>query len=98
MSTSIRPLHDKVLVRRADKEQKTAGGIILTEAAAEKPQSGTVVAVGEGKRNDQGQRMKPDVKVGDKVLFGRYAGTEVKLNNEELLMMSEADIMAIVEG
>jgi len=94
---AIRPLHDKVLVKRTEKEEKTSGGIILAASATEKPQSGLVIAVGEGKRNDQGERLKPDVKKGDKVLFGRYAGTEIKVNGEELLIMSESDIVAVEE-
>jgi chaperonin GroES len=94
---AIRPLHDKVLVKRTEKEEKTQGGIILTSNAAEQPQSGTVIAVGKGKRNDKGEYMKLDVVPGNKVIFGRYAGTEIKVNNEEFLMMSEADIMAIEE-
>ena len=94
---AIRPLHDKVLVKRTEKEEKTKGGIILASSAAEKPQSGLVIAVGAGKRNEQGERLKPDVKTGDKVVFGRYAGTEVKIDGEELLIMSESDIMAIEE-
>ncbi|OUI79125.1 molecular chaperone GroES [Commensalibacter intestini] len=94
--TNFRPLHDRVVVRRLNGEEKTAGGIIIPETAKEKPQEGEVVAVGPGARNEQGQVVALDVKAGDKVLFGKWSGTEVKVNGEELLIMKESDIMGIV--
>ena len=93
----IRPLHDRVLVRRAEEETKTPGGIVLPGSATEKPLKGEVVAVGKGKILENGQVRPLDVKLGDKVYFGKYAGTEVKVDNEELLMMREEDIMGIIE-
>ena len=92
----FRPLHDRVAVRRIDEEQKTAGGIIIPDTAAEKPQTGEVIAVGPGARDDGGNVITPDVKSGDKVLFGKWSGTEVKIDGEELLIMKESDIMGIV--
>ena len=94
----FRPLHDRVVVRRITAEEKTAGGIIIPDTAREKPQEGEVVAVGAGARNDQGQVVTPDVKAGDRVLFGKWSGTEVKLDGEELLIMKESDLLGIVEG
>ncbi|CAI3922861.1 MULTISPECIES: co-chaperone GroES [Commensalibacter] len=94
--TNFRPLHDRVVVRRLNGEEKTAGGIIIPETAKEKPQEGEVVAVGPGARNEQGQIVALDVKAGDKVLFGKWSGTEVKINGEDLLIMKESDIMGIV--
>lgn len=96
--TSFRPLHDRVVVRRVEEEQKTAGGIIIPDSAKEKPQQGEVVAVGPGARNEQGQVMALDVKAGDFVLFGKWSGTEMKIDGEELLVMKESDIIGIVEG
>ncbi|APC92240.1 MULTISPECIES: co-chaperone GroES [Francisella] len=93
---NIRPLQDRVLVRRAEEETKTAGGIILTGSAQEKPSQGEVVAVGNGKKLDNGSTLPMDVKVGDKVLFGKYSGSEVKVGDETLLMMREEDIMGII--
>ncbi len=93
---NIRPLQDRVLVRRAEEETKSAGGIILTGSAQEKPSEGEVVAVGNGKKLDNGSTQPMDVKVGDKVLFGKYSGSEVKAGNETLLMMREEDIMGII--
>ncbi|AJI46572.1 co-chaperone GroES [Francisella philomiragia] len=93
---NIRPLQDRVLVRRAEEETKSAGGIILTGSAQEKPSQGEVVAVGNGKKLDNGSTQPMDVKVGDKVLFGKYSGSEVKVNDETLLMMREDDIMGII--
>ncbi len=93
---NIRPLQDRVLVRRAEEETKSAGGIILTGSAQEKPSQGEVVAVGNGKKLDNGSTQPIDVKVGDKVLFGKYSGSEVKVNDETLLMMREDDIMGII--
>ena len=93
----IRPLGDKVLVKRLEAEEKTAGGIVLPETAKEKPKRGTIQAVGGGKLLDSGERSKPQVKKGDEVIFTSYAGTEVKVNGEELLIMDESDILAVVE-
>ncbi|MEO0367610.1 MAG: co-chaperone GroES [Pseudomonadota bacterium] len=94
---AIRPLHDRVLVRRNEEEATSAGGIILTDSAKEKPAEGEVIAVGNGKLMDNGDVRGLDVKVGDKVLFGKYSGTEVKVDGEELLVMREDDIMGVVE-
>ena len=94
----FRPLHDRVVVRRITAEEKTAGGIIIPDTAREKPQEGEVVAVGAGARNDQGQIVTPDDKAGDRVLFGKWSGTEVKLDGEELLIMKESDIMGVVDN
>ncbi len=94
---NFRPLHDRVLVRRVAAEEKTAGGIIVPDTAKEKPQEGEVVAVGPGTLNDKGELRALDVKAGDRVLFGKWSGTEVKLNNEELLIMKESDIMGVIE-
>jgi chaperonin GroES len=94
----FRPLHDRVVVRRLTAEEKTAGGIIIPDTAKEKPMEGEVVAVGPGARNEQGQIVALDVKEGDRILFGKWSGTEVKLDGEELLIMKETDIMGIVEG
>ncbi|OSQ35832.1 co-chaperone GroES [Thalassospira mesophila] len=92
----FRPLHDRVLVRRVESDQKTAGGIIIPETAKEKPQEGEVVAVGSGIRKDDGALIALDVKAGDKVLFGKWSGTEVKVDGVELLIMKESDIMGIL--
>ena len=92
----FRPLHDRVLVRRIEAEEKTAGGIIIPDTAKEKPMEGEVVAVGPGARDDSGKLVEPAVKAGDRVLFGKWSGTEVKLNGEELLIMKESDIMGII--
>ncbi len=94
---AIRPLHDRVLVRRNEEEATSAGGIILTDSAKEKPAQGVVLACGNGKILDSGEVRALDVKVGDKVLFGKYSGTEVKIDGEELLVMREDDIMGVVE-
>ena len=94
----IRPLHDRVLVRREEEETKTAGGIVLPGSAAEKPSRGEVIAVGNGKITDSGDVRPLDVKAGDKVIFGQYAGNTVKVDGEELLIMSESEILAVVEG
>ena len=96
--TKFRPLHDRVLVRRVTAEEKSSGGIIIPDTAKEKPQEGEVVAVGAGARNEQGQIVALDVKAGDRILFGKWSGTEVKLDGEELLIMKESDIMGIVDG
>ncbi len=94
----FRPLHDRVVVRRLNAEEKTAGGIIIPETAKEKPMEGEVIAVGAGARNEQGQIVALDVKAGDRILFGKWSGTEVKIDGEELLIMKESDIMGIIEG
>ncbi|WP_426956553.1 co-chaperone GroES [Muricoccus radiodurans] len=96
--TKFRPLHDRVLVRRVTAEEKSAGGIIIPDTAKEKPQEGEVIAVGTGTRNDKGEITALDVKAGDRILFGKWSGTEVKLDGEELLIMKESDIMGIVEN
>jgi chaperonin GroES len=93
---AFRPLHDRVVVRRIEADQKTAGGIIIPDSAQEKPSEGEVIAVGEGARDDDGDRIPLDVKVGDRVLFGKWSGTEVKIAGEDLLIMKESDIMGIV--
>jgi chaperonin GroES len=95
---SFRPLHDRVVVRRLTAEEKTAGGIIIPDTAKEKPMEGEVVAVGPGARNEQGQLVPLDVKAGDRILFGKWSGTEVKLDGEELLIMKESDIMGIIDA
>jgi len=94
----FRPLHDRVLVRRVGEETKTAGGIIIPDTAKEKPQEGEVIAVGAGARNEDGKLTPLDVKPGDRILFGKWSGTEVKVDGEELLIMKESDIMGIIEG
>jgi chaperonin GroES len=95
---NFRPLHDRVVIRRVTAEEKTAGGIIIPDTAQEKPMEGEVVAVGPGARNEQGQIVPLEVKAGDRILFGKWSGTEVKLDGEELLIMKESDIMGIIEG
>ena len=94
----FRPLHDRVVVRRLDAEEKTAGGIIIPDTAKEKPMEGEVVAVGPGARNKQGQLVALDVKSGDRILFGKWSGTEVKLGGEDLLIMKESDILGVLEA
>ena len=94
----FRPLHDRVLVRRVEAEEKTAGGIIIPDTAKEKPQEGEVIAAGPGGRNEQGQLVPLDVKVGDRVLFGKWSGTEVKIDAKELLIMKESDLLGVVEN
>jgi chaperonin GroES len=93
---AFRPLHDRVLVRRTEAEAKTAGGIIIPDTAKEKPQEGEVVSVGTGTRNDQGVVTPLEVKAGDKILFGKWSGTEVKVDGEDLIIMKESDILGIV--
>ena len=93
---SFRPLHDRVLVRRVEAEEKTAGGIIIPDSAKEKPAEGEIVAVGSGARDESGKLVPLDVKVGNRILFGKWSGTEVKLNGEDLLIMKESDIMGII--
>ena len=93
---AFRPLHDRVVVRRIEADEKTAGGIIIPDSAKEKPSEGEVVSVGEGARDDSGARITPDVKPGDRVLFGKWSGTEVKINGEDLIIMKESDIMGVM--
>ena len=94
----FRPLHDRVVVKRIDAEEKTTGGIIIPDTAKEKPSEGVIVAVGPGARDEDGKYITPDVKAGDRVLFGKWSGTEVKVDGEDLLIMKESDIMGIIEG
>ncbi len=94
--STVKPLGDRVFVKISEAEEKTAGGIILPDNAKEKPQVGEIVAVGPGKRNDDGSRTDPDVKVGDKVLYSKYAGTDIKLGTEDYVLLSEKDILAVV--
>jgi chaperonin GroES len=94
----LRPLHDRVVVKRVEEEKKSAGGIFIPDSAAEKPQRGKVIAVGKGKINEQGAVRPLDVKVGDLVLFGKYSGSEIKVDGDEVLMMREDDILAVIEG
>jgi len=93
----FKPLHDRVVVKRIEEEERSAGGIIIPDTAKEKPSQGKVVAVGPGSRDDAGKLIKPDVAKGDRVLFGKWSGTEVKIDGEELLIMKESDIMGIIE-
>jgi chaperonin GroES len=93
---SFRPLHDRVVVRRVDSEEKTAGGIIIPDTAKEKPSEGVIVSVGPGARDESGKIVALDVKEGDRVLFGKWSGTEVKLNGQDLLIMKESDIMGVI--
>jgi len=94
---NLKPLHDRVLVKRLEGEEKTKGGIIIPDTAKEKPSEGKVIAVGPGARDDSGKLIPPGVKKGDKILFGKWSGTEVKLDGEDLLIMKESDIMGIIE-
>ncbi|KEP71001.1 molecular chaperone GroES [Thioclava dalianensis] len=93
---AFKPLHDRVLVKRVESEEKTKGGLIIPDSAKEKPAEGEIVAVGEGARKDSGELIAPSVKAGDKILFGKWSGTEVTLDGEELLIMKEGDIMGII--
>jgi chaperonin GroES len=95
---NIRPLHDRVIIKRMEEERTTAGGIVIPDSAAEKPVRGEVLAVGKGKIMDNGETRPLDVKVGDKVLFGKYSGTEIKVDGEDVLVMREEDVMAVFEG
>jgi chaperonin GroES len=97
-SMKIRPLHDRVIVKRLEDERKTASGIVIPDSAAEKPDQGEILAIGKGKVGDDGKIRPLEVKVGDKVLFGKYAGQSVKVQGEELLVMREEDIMGVIEG
>jgi chaperonin GroES len=94
----FRPLHDRVVVRRIEEDERTPGGIIIPDTAKEKPQQGEVVSVGPGARDEKGQVQALDVKAGDRVLFGKWSGTEVKIDGEELLIMKESDILGVLEG
>ena len=94
----IRPLHDRVIVKRIEEEKKSAGGIVIPDTAAEKPEQGEILAVGKGKKGDNGKLIPIDVKVGDRVLFGKYSGQTVRVKGDELLVMREEDIMGVVEG
>ena len=97
-STTFRPLHDRVVVKRVESEEKTKGGIIIPDTAKEKPQEGEVVAVGPGARNDKGEVVALDVKAGDRILFGKWSGTEVKVDGQDLLIMKESDVLGVVEA
>ncbi|QFY43449.1 co-chaperone GroES [Candidatus Methylospira mobilis] len=94
----IRPLHDRIIVKRLEEERTTAGGIVIPDSAAEKPMRGEVLAVGQGKTSDNGEVRPLQVKVGDKILFGKYAGTEVKIDGDEIVVMREEDVMGIIEA
>ncbi|WP_187972793.1 co-chaperone GroES [Aquibium microcysteis] len=94
---TFRPLHDRILVRRIEAEEKTAGGIIIPDTAKEKPSEGEVIAVGPGARDEAGKLVELDVKVGDRILFGKWSGTEIKLGGEDLLIMKESDVMGVIE-
>ena len=94
----FRPLHDRVVVRRIEEDAKTAGGIIIPDTAKEKPQQGEVIAVGPGARDEQGKVQPLDVKAGDRVLFGKWSGTEVKIDGQDILIMKESDILGVIEG
>src|SRR3970040_385044 len=98
MEVKIRPLQDRVIVKRIEEEEKTKGGIIIPDTAKEKPQEGKIIAVGKGKVNENGKLTPPDVKVGDRILFGKYSGSEIKLNVEEHLIMREEDILGVIES
>ncbi|WP_337266059.1 co-chaperone GroES [Oryzifoliimicrobium ureilyticus] len=95
---TFRPLHDRILVRRIESEEKTKGGIIIPDTAKEKPQEGEVIAVGPGARNEAGQLQALDVTVGDRILFGKWSGTEIKINGEDLLIMKESDVMGVIDA
>jgi chaperonin GroES len=94
---AFRPLHDRILVRRVEVDERTAGGIIIPDTAKEKPQEGEIIAVGPGARDEGGKLVPLDVKVGDRILFGKWSGTEIKLNGEDLLIMKESDVMGVIE-
>ena len=98
MATTIRPLNDRIIVRRTEDQEQMRGGLYIPDTAKEKPQEGEVIAVGNGKLLDNGQRVSMDLKAGDKVLFGKYAGTEIKLDGEEYLILREDDVLGVVEG
>ncbi|WP_112313475.1 co-chaperone GroES [Pseudogemmobacter bohemicus] len=94
---TFRPLHDRILVRRIDAEEKTSGGLIIPDSAKEKPQEGEVLAVGSGARDDSGKLIRLDVSVGDRILFGKWSGTEIRLDGEDLLIMKESDVMGVID-
>jgi chaperonin GroES len=94
---TFRPLHDRILVRRIEADEKTAGGIIIPDTAKEKPQEGEVIAIGPGGRDESGKLVELDVKVGDRILFGKWSGTEIRLRGEDLLIMKESDVMGVIE-
>ena len=96
MATKMTPLHDRILVKRVDEQESVRGGIIIPDSAKEKPQEGEVIAVGKGKSNDEGKTFPLDVKAGDRILFGKYSGTEIKLDGEELIIMREEEVLGIV--
>jgi chaperonin GroES len=98
MATSLKPLGDRVVIKPSGREETTKSGLVIPDTAKEKPQEGTIIAVGPGRTDDDGERIQMDVKVGDKVLFAKYAGTEMKIDDDDLLILSEKDILAIVEG
>ena len=98
MATTIRPLHDRIIVKRLDEQEQMRGGIIIPDTAKEKPQQGEVIAAGEGKFRDDGTRQPLDVKAGDRVLFGKYSGSEVKIDGEEYLIMREDEVLGVIEG
>lgn len=98
MAKNFRPLHDRVLVRRVDEDEKSAGGIIIPDTAKEKPSQGEILAAGPGARDETGKIVKLDVKVGDRILFGKWSGTEVTLDGEELIIMKESDVMGVLKG
>jgi chaperonin GroES len=98
MAVKFRPLHDRVVVKRLDEDKKTAGGIIIPDSATEKPMQGEVISVGPGARDEDGDRVALDVKAGDIILFGKWSGTEVKIDGQDLLIMKESDIMGVIEG
>ena len=95
---NVRPLHDRIIVQRIDEGEQKVGGIIIPDSAKEKPQQGTVIAVGNGKTNDKGKRIPLDVNAGDRILFGKYSGQEIKLDGQEYLIMKEDDVLAVIEG
>ena len=95
---NIRPLHDRIIIQRLDQGEQQVGGIIIPDAAKEKPQQGTVIAAGAGKTRDDGTRQPPDVKAGDRILFGKYSGQEVRLDGEEYLIMREEEVLGVIEG
>jgi len=98
MATKIRPLHDRLIIKRLeDQEQRSSGGIIIPDTAKEKPQEGKVVAIGNGKRNEDGKRLPLDVKVGDRILFGKYSGSDIKIDGEEHLILREEDVLAVLD-
>jgi chaperonin GroES len=98
MATKIRPLHDRLIIKRLeDQEQRSSGGIIIPDTAKEKPQEGKVIAIGNGKRNEEGKRLPLDVKVGDRILFGKYSGSDIKIDGEEHLILREEDVLAVLD-